>query len=147
MAATVNLIAGYESWSEIDLLTGTIYGEASDQPTAGKIGIGMTIRTRVIYPRWWGHNWREVILLDKQFTCWQDHNRERIEKGFREKDPAWRICSGIAQDVYTGKILDTIGGPTNYHKDDTSPKWAAKMVRLAKIGRHIFYRDRSLSHG
>jgi spore germination cell wall hydrolase CwlJ-like protein len=137
----VNLIAGFEAWSEIELLTGTIYGEASGETTAGKIGVGMTIRTRALNPCWWGHNWREVILLDKQFTCWADHNRARIRKGLADQDPAWKICSRVARDIYAGNIVDKIGGPTNYHEEGILPRWTRKMKRLAHIGAHIFYRD------
>lgn len=143
----MNIIAGYDTWSEIDILTGTIYGEASDQPAAGKIGVGMTVRTRVLYPRWWGHNWREVALCDGQFDCWKDHNRERIEKGYRQKDHTWEVCNGIAKDVYSGQILDIIGGPTHYHKDDIFPYWGPSMTRLIQIGRHIFYREKGLDSG
>ena len=68
------------TWSEIDLLTGTIYGEARGEPWGGKVAVGMTVRERVRYPgHWkWGRNWREVMLAPEQFSCWGDHNRAAI---------------------------------------------------------------------
>ena len=51
-----------ETLSEVTLLAGTIFGEADDQEYAGKVGVGLTVATRVKYPRWWGRNWRQVIL-------------------------------------------------------------------------------------
>ena len=131
---------GYETWSELDLLTGLIIGEASGEPTAGRIGVAITVHSRVNQPCWWGRNWREVILCDKQFSCWDDHNADRIVSARREKGPLWQACRDIAIEAYLGQIADHIGRPTHYHATSISPAWAKKLTRLTQIGGHIFYR-------
>ena len=136
----MKLNPGYETWSELDLLTGLIIGEASGEPTAGRIGVAITVKSRVESPCWWGRNWREVILANKQFSCWEDHNADRIVSARREAGPLWQACREIAIETYLGRVSDHIGRPTHYHATFVTPKWASKLTRLAQIGNHIFYR-------
>lgn len=131
---------GYEIWSELELLTGAIVGEARGEPQAGRIGVAITIATRVSQPCWWGRNWREVILMDRQFSCWDDHNADVIIASKKANDSLWLSCRQIAVNVYLGTMADHIGQPTHYHAANITPSWAGKLTRLAQIGRHIFYR-------
>jgi len=137
----MKIVPGFENWSELDLLTGCIVGEASGEPTDGQVAVALVIRTRVEHPRWWGRNWREVILADKQFSCWQDHNAYRIIQARHSRTPAWTKAALIAHDVYIGLTQDFLDRATHYHAHDITPKWAGKMTRLDRIGDHVFYRD------
>ena len=137
----MKLVTGYETWSELDLLTGLIIGEARGETTSGKIGVALTAKTRAENPRWWGRNWREVILCRNQFSCWLDHNADVIREAYRHNGQPWKDALRIAEEVYCGCTVDFIGKPTHYHALSVSPAWAAKMQRLAKMGNHIFYRD------
>jgi len=83
----VKIITGYDTWSELELLTGVIIGETRGESTAGMIGVGITARTRTEHPGWWGRNWREVLLCDKQFSCWADLNAKVINESRRLKTP------------------------------------------------------------
>ena len=130
-----------EHWSEIDLLAGTIYGEASDQPMEGKAGVGLTIRTRATHPGWWGKNWRQVILAPHQFNCWEDRNRQRIISAYYKNQPAWEDCQKLAEDIYMGRATDYIGAPTHYCRFDVHPAWRRKLLFLCQIGDHVFYHD------
>ncbi len=130
-----------EHWSEIDLLAGTIYGEASDQPTEGKVGVGLTVRTRATHPGWWGRNWRQVMLTPRQFCCWEDHNRQRIITASHKNDNTWLECKRLAEDIYTGRVTDYIGAPTHYCRFDAHPTWRNKLLFLCQIGDHVFYHD------
>lgn len=46
----------------------------------------------------------------------------------------------IADEALSGLSPSQIGGAVNYHADYVNPYWASSMLRVAKIGRHIFYR-------
>ena len=140
----MKLVEGFEEWSELDILTGTIFGEARGEPTDGKVGVGLTIRTRVEHPGWWGRNWREVCLADKQFSCWQDHNKDAIVVAKNSNSKLWKICRSVAVDIYLGIVINGLGKPTHYHNISVSPQWAQRLVRLAKIGNHIFYHDTAI---
>ncbi len=47
---------------------------------------------------------------------------------------------GIAQSVLSGTSPSQVGGATHYHADYVSPYWAPSLIRITKIGAHIFYR-------
>ncbi|MDT0508400.1 cell wall hydrolase [Novosphingobium sp. MMS21-SN21R] len=67
------------------------------------------------------------------FTC-DGSLRRRLPD--RVVDEARRI----ADEALAGISPSQIGGAINYHADYVSPYWAPSMLRVAKIGRHIFYR-------
>lgn len=130
-----------ETWSEIELVAATIYGEARGEPWAGKVGVGLTIRTRVDHPgHWhWGRNWREVCLAPRQFSCFEDANLRQIEQARAQQTDEWKECLMIAEHVYHGRIDNHIGCPTHYHTAAVSPSWDREMKFLGKIGGHLFY--------
>ena len=136
----MKIVEGFETLSELDLLAGTIYGEARGECHDGRVGVGLVVRNRVAQPGWWGRNWREVILREKQFSCWSDQNANAIADA-RYSDPrTWRECLDVAEEVYLGRVSDFLGGPTHYHAVSVFPEWAKKLKRLAQIGGHVFYR-------
>lgn len=141
----MKLVPGFEEWSELDILTGTIFGEARGECTDGKVGVGLTIQTRVLNPGWWGRNWREVCLADRQFTCWQDHNRDVIVRARKEQTADWKSCRSVAIDIYLGHLLNGLGHPTHYYNPKEipggAPKWEKNMIRLTTIGNHVFLHD------
>jgi len=134
------MIKGFESWSELDLVTGVLIGEARGETRQGREGVALTVKTRVEEPCWWGWNWREVVLCDKQFSCWEDQNVNSIIESRHKQDALWLACRQIAIDAYLGNIKDFIGRPTHYHANYVSPSWASKLTKLMQVGRHIFYR-------
>lgn len=140
----MKLVQGFETWSELDILTGTIFGEARGEPTDGKIGVGLTVKTRVEHPGWWGRNWREVCLADRQFSCWADHNKDAIVEARNINSKLWKICRSVAVDIYLGIVTNGLGKPTHYHATSVAPQWTKRLVRLAQIGNHIFYHDPSI---
>lgn len=46
----------------------------------------------------------------------------------------------IAQSVLTANFTPRVGGATHYHANYVSPYWAPSLIRVGKIGAHIFYR-------
>lgn len=53
----------------------------------------------------------------------------------------WRTAKEIALAVTAGKIwLPEVGSATHYHATYVRPDWGPTMKRVAKIGKHIFYR-------
>jgi len=143
----MKLIKGYSTWTDVELLTGVIIGEARGEKDEGLIAVGLTVRTRVNFPRWWGKTWREVILAKSQFSCWGDNNAAVIKKHYGEKTALWKKVTAIASAIMSGETRDTIGKPTHYHTKSILPFWAqdkSMMIRLKQIGSHIFYTDASL---
>ena len=131
-------------WDDINLLAGTIYGEASGEPTVGKEAVGVTVRNRVQHPnsQWGGPAWKDVILRPRQFACWTLRYND-INLARQAQTPIWKECYLIAEEVYKGKTfnLGLSGTPTNFYSGSAVPSWAGQMLYIGKIGGHKFFQS------
>lgn len=53
---------------------------------------------------------------------------------------AWAFAQKVAADVYYGRAPEQLGGATYYHATHIRPSWSRTQERVARIGRHVFYR-------
>jgi len=131
------------TWSELELLTGLIYGEARSESWSGKAGVGITVATRAKHPGFWdwGRNFREIILKPRQFSCFNqsDPNLGALMVAKRIKNATWQECAMIAEQVYLGHIKNFMGEPTHYHALSCNPEWVKDLKVLGTIGNHKFY--------
>ncbi len=69
------------------------------------------------------------------FTC--DGVADVVRSG-----AAWARAQRVASLVLTTRARKRVSrGATHYHAASVHPYWASSMVRVARIGSHIFYRD------
>lgn len=71
------------------------------------------------------------------FTCDGSLYRRRPSQATME---AARI---VAEDTLDSRVAPVVPGATHYHADYVHPYWAPSLVRIAKIGTHIFYQPGS----
>jgi hypothetical protein len=127
---------------EKDCLTTGIYFEARGESAIGQKAVAEVIiaRTRVPgRPRsicgvvYEGSHRKTGCQFS--FTC--DGIPDRVRDW-----GSWREAQKIAVNVMRtgGKDNPVAGGATFYHADYVSPRWASRMVKVAEIGTHIFYR-------
>ncbi len=59
----------------------------------------------------------------------------------------WRKAEVLAARILAGELTlsDVTDGAVNYHAVYVRPIWAAKLIRTAQIGNHIFYRSTDAS--
>lgn len=125
----------FETLTDTEILAKLIYGEAANEPIDGQIAVAWVVRHRVYQPRWWGRNWREVMLKPYQFSCF--NNRERALN-----IPIMPMKLWIAEGVVKGYLPDYSKDATHYHAIYIEPEWAVDMQVTAEIGNHIFYKGR-----
>ncbi|MEM1365875.1 MAG: cell wall hydrolase [Pseudomonadota bacterium] len=119
-----------------------IYFEARGEPVRGQVAVAQVILNRVRNPAFPGsvcgvvyqnRNWRNRCQFS--FAC--DRIRDRITNRSLYND-----IMEVAAATTSGKIwLDEVGSSTHYHATYVRPRWARKMTRLTRIGKHIFYRS------
>lgn len=63
------------------------------------------------------------------------------EDGLPRDERAWRLAKHIAAYTLKNKPSDITRGATFYHTTAVDPHWRTSMVKVAKIGRHIFYKQ------
>lgn len=132
------------TWSELELLTGVIYGEARGESLDGQILVGLTVMERARHPGFWnwGRNPREVMLVKNQFEC-MDITKSQYPKIVHAKEnntAQWRKIKHLAACIYMGLFDDYVMiKPTHYHSYAVKPKWAKQFKFILQEGKHLFY--------
>lgn len=139
-AATVLPPSVFSSDEQQCLATG-IYFEARGESVKGQAAVAQVILNRVrnpAYPKticgvvYQNEDWRNACQFS--FAC--DNIKDRVNS-----PEHWKVARQVAMAVTAGKIwLPEVGSATHYHAVYVRPKWAADMVKVGRIGMHIFYR-------
>ncbi|MEM7302442.1 MAG: cell wall hydrolase [Pseudomonadota bacterium] len=118
-----------------------IYFEARGEPIRGQAAVAQVILNRVKNPKYpnsicgvvyQNKNWRNRCQFS--FAC--DGIRDRVRS-----TKLWKQSQKVAADVTAGKVwIKEVGSSTHYHATYVRPRWAKRLKRMKKIGRHIFYR-------
>ena len=125
-------------------MTRNIYYEAGREPAEGKIAVAQVVMNRVAHPEF-PDTPCEVIHQRRshskgvvcQFTWLCDGSVERN----RIREDLWQESERAAKKVLLeGFRLPSLEGALFYHADYVNPNW--RKVRVATIGRHIFYEPR-----
>jgi spore germination cell wall hydrolase CwlJ-like protein len=120
-------------------LTQAVYYEAGFEPLAGRQAVAQVVLNRAMHPAfpksvcgvvYQGVNRR---VCQFSFTCDGSLNR-------RPNPTAWLEAEAVARAALNGRVDTAVGYSTHYHANYVSPYWAPRLVKIARIGAHIFYR-------
>jgi len=53
---------------------------------------------------------------------------------------AWEAARQRAREALGGRVYAPVGGATHYHTDWVHPWWSPKLVKLARVDTHLFFR-------
>lgn len=122
-------------------LAAAVYFEARGEPVKGQQAVAQVVLNRVKAPAYpstvcgvvyQNKKWRNRCQFS--FAC--DGIRDKVTD-----KKSYAQAQKVAKSVTSGKSWSRkIGSSTHYHANYVSPKWAKKMKRMTKIGRHIFYK-------
>jgi len=125
-------------------LAEAIYFEARGESVRGQVAVAQVVLNRVRNPDYpntiCGVVYQNASLLNGcQFSFACDGRSHVVDEM-----PEWKVAKQIATAVSAGQIwLPDVGSATHYHAAYVRPNWAGSMVKLEKIGLHIFYRTRN----
>jgi spore germination cell wall hydrolase CwlJ-like protein len=135
-------LAGGDRGNTRECLATAIYFEARGESTKGQRAVGEVILARthqhgrprtvcgVVY-----EGSRRSTGCQFSFTC------DGIADVVRN-NAAWARAQRVAGIVLTTRGPKRVSrGATHYHAASVHPYWASSMVKVARIGSHIFYRD------
>ncbi len=125
-------------------LTAAIGYEAGNEPLAGQQAVAEVILNRVRHPGYPKTVCGVVFQGSDRhtgcqftFTCDGSMLRHQFAAA---RYVSWRAVADAALD---GLNPSRVPGATHYHADYVSPYWAPSLIRVAKLGAHIFYRPPS----
>jgi spore germination cell wall hydrolase CwlJ-like protein len=117
-----------------------IYYEAGFEPVAGQRAVAQVIINRVRDPNYPKsvcgvifQGYERKTGCQFSFVC--DGSMKRRPPTAQEEGYA-RI---VAEQALDGYVDAAVGTATHYHTDYVRPNWAPNMVKVTKIGQHIFY--------
>ena len=119
--------------SSVDCLARNVYYEARGESLAGQYAVAevtMNRRGSLGYPK----TVCEVVYQKDAFS-WTGMKNLAAPSG-----PAWQRAVKVAQDVYYQRRPAELQGVLHYHATYVQPEWSKERERVARIGRHVFYR-------
>lgn len=131
-----------------------LYGEARSEPVQGIVAIGCVIRNRVRKPGWWGHDFKSVCAAKLQFSCLTPNGgagnykrvvtfAEKLASGVQITNERERQCVWIAHGIVGDYVIDLTKGSCHYHVAAMTPRpqWAMGHVPVVQVGSHVFFND------
>ncbi|HZO00206.1 MAG TPA: cell wall hydrolase [Burkholderiales bacterium] len=118
----------------LDCLARNVYYEARGEPTAGQYAVAEVTMNRKASPRY-PKTVCEVVYQKEAFS-WTELRVLEPPAG-----DAWVRAVMVAEDVYYQRRPRMLH-PTviHFHATYVQPDWSAERQRVARIGKHIFYR-------
>jgi len=136
--AAVNLGSGIGQ-TALQCLTQAVYYEAGQEPLSGRRAVAQVVLNRLRHPAFpksvCGVVYQGSTRPGCQFSFTCDGSLAR-----RPVPAIWEEARRIAADALEGHVEPAVGYATHYHANYVYPYWAPRLVKLAKIGAHIFYR-------
>lgn len=121
-------------------LAQAVYYEAASESLDGQRAVAQVVLNRVRDARY-PHNVCGVVFQGSgrstgcqfSFTCDGSMVRPPSPAG-------WARARSVAEDALDGYVMAAVGGATHYHTVWVTPYWSPSLVKLGRIGAHIFYR-------
>jgi len=117
----------------LDCLARNVYYEARGESSAGQYAVAevtMNRKASPLYPR----TVCEVVYQKDAFS-WTGLDGLEAPAG-----EAWQRALKVAEDVYYQRRPPALYGVLHYHATYVRPDWSKERQRVARIGRHVFYR-------
>ena len=139
------LPASADTTKELNCLATAIYFEARGEPEEGQLAVAQVVLNRVKNPAY-PDTICGVVYQNKskrnrcQFSFACDGRSDRVTD-----KSAWTKARELARrsvEEQSTTFIDEVGSATHYHATYVRPRWAGRMTKTDKIGRHIFYNTR-----
>ena len=116
----------------LECLALNVYYEARGESLAGQYAVAevtMNRKAALGYPK----TVCDVVYQKSAFS-WT------AEKVYEPGGAEWQRALKVADDVYSRRRAPMLAGALYYHATHVKPQWAREHERVARIGRHVFYR-------
>ena len=117
----------------LDCLARNVYYEARGESAAGQYAVAEVTMNRKASPRY-PKTVCEVVFQKEAFS-WTELDVLEPPDG-----EAWKQAVKVAEDVYYQRRPPTLRGALHFHAVYVKPDWSTERRRVARIGRHVFYR-------
>lgn len=140
---TVQVVTLAERTKQLDCLAMNIYKEAGYEPFEGKVAVAQVTLNRVADAEFPNDVCSVVYQKTKgtkvvcQFSWYCDRTHRKRPVGDEAYSESYEVAKKVLLENFK---LDSITEALYYHADYVNPKW--NKIKVAKIGRHIFYKNK-----
>ena len=130
-----------KSNKQMSCLAEALYFEARGEPIKGQLAVGEVILNRVEDTRYPSSICKVINQgTGRRFACQFTYTCDGKLETVHERQP-YEMALKIAKILLTTHDRKLTKGSTHYHSNYVNPKWSKKFQRVARFGRHIFYRQ------
>jgi spore germination cell wall hydrolase CwlJ-like protein len=135
-------LAGRDVNRELQCLALNVYWEARGEPVDGRYAVAAVTLNRVIndsFPDSICGVVKQGVSLGRnrcQFSWACDRRGDRPRDG-----DAWEDAKDVAYSVLFRDHPDPTDGALYFHAKRVRPKWSRTMVKVGRIGSHVYYRQ------
>jgi spore germination cell wall hydrolase CwlJ-like protein len=129
-----------DSARDLDCLADAVYYEARGETPAGQAAVAQVVLNRVRHPAFPKsvcavvfQGARDGSGCQFSFACDGSMDRGR-------EPTAWRRSREVAAHALSGFVMPGVGNATHFHVAGIDPGWGPRLLRVAQIGLHVFYR-------
>lgn len=138
--APFHLTNALESSRELECLSEAVYYEARGETPSGQAAVAQVVLNRVRHPSFPKSICGVVFQgaytrtgCQFSFAC-DGSMRKGREAG------AWRRAQKVAAKALSGAVMTEVGSATHFHTTGVAPGWGGRLMRVAQVGMHVFYR-------
>lgn len=125
--------------ADLDCLTTAVYYEARGESARGQAAVAQVVINRVKHPAFpktvCGVVFQGAGRRGCQFSFACDGSMRRGREIL-----AWNRARDVAARALAGAARAEVGSATHFHTTAVSPIWAPRMLRVAHVGAHVFYK-------
>ena len=130
-----------KSGKQMSCLAEALYFEARGEPITGQLAVGEVILNRVEDSRYPSSICKVINQgTGRRFACQFTYTCDGKLETVHERK-AYEMALKLAKILITTHDRKLTKGSTHYHSNYVNPQWSKKFERVAKYGRHIFYRQ------
>lgn len=128
-----------EGSRELDCLTQAVYYEARGETPSGQAAVAQVVLNRARNPAFpksvCGVVFQRAAKGGCQFSFACDGSTLRSRES-----GAWKRARKIASRALDGFVMAEVGTATHFHTLNVAPMWGPRLMRVAQVGMHVFYR-------
>jgi spore germination cell wall hydrolase CwlJ-like protein len=139
VAASGRFGSALDRTRELDCLTQAVYFEARGETPRGQAAVAQVVLNRVKHPAFPKTVCAVVFQGAAGRSCQFSFACDGSMRHGRETG-AWNRARKVAARALSGAALADVGSATHFHTTGVSPGWGPRMLRVAQVGLHVFYR-------
>lgn len=134
---------------QLKCMADNIYYEAATEPAEGKLAVGIVVMNRVAHPAfpkdpcqviYQRNTFYQNIVCQFTWLCDGSVGRRPVQQRLYDES-----MDAAKMVLLEGFRMPSLKDALFYHADYVNPRWG--KVQVAKIGRHIFYKQPEKNNG